>query len=253
MRLAVLVAAVAAVALAVVPATASNQTVTARNFEFSPSTVMVNKGETVTWNVGDGFHTVRFENEASLGNVGANAPSKTFPTPGTYKYYCENHATSPDSGMMLGRVVVTDPSATPTATATGTPGPTATPGTTPAPGETPAPGAPPPPGMKPLPTFTAAMGKRFCAGKAKRCKRTGIRIVVGANAALTIDGNVYRSPVAGGRERHFGLLRFDVGAGKRAFRFTRVRSGRTFSAGRYRLVLTSGGVRREHRFTVRTK
>jgi amicyanin len=75
--------------------------VTIRNFAFSPATVTVRVGETVTWTnadsvvhnaAGNGFRTPLLERGQSA--------SYTFTRPGTYRYHCDPHP------FMRGTVVV---------------------------------------------------------------------------------------------------------------------------------------------------
>lgn len=75
--------------------------VTIRNFAFSPATVTVRVGETVTWTnadsvvhnaAGNGFRTALIERGQSA--------SYTFTRPGTYRYHCDPHP------FMRGTVVV---------------------------------------------------------------------------------------------------------------------------------------------------
>jgi len=79
------------------------------NMSFSPRTLTVTAGTTVTWVNRDGdAHSVE-----SRGKGFASSPlldtgrkySYTFTTPGTYDYYCAVHAS------MTGKIVVTAPSA----------------------------------------------------------------------------------------------------------------------------------------------
>lgn len=82
------------------------------NNSFSPSTLTVTAGATVTWNwpqcTGDGYstcasHNVTFDDGS---NVASSTQSQgdfthTFASPGTYKYHCTIHGTS-----MSGQIVV---------------------------------------------------------------------------------------------------------------------------------------------------
>lgn len=81
------------------------------NFEYQPTTVTVQVGDTVTWNNTEGFHSV----DADDGTFG-NAPgtgwtfTHTFTAPGTYEYFCEIHSTASGTNMN-GVVVVEAPTA----------------------------------------------------------------------------------------------------------------------------------------------
>ncbi len=86
-----------------VPAAAA--TVTIANMAFTPSTVTVKVGETVTWTNHDGFsHTVT--GDAGGPNSGTIAAGQsysfTFATTGTFAYHCAIHPS------MVGTVIVTE-------------------------------------------------------------------------------------------------------------------------------------------------
>ncbi|HJQ42750.1 MAG TPA: cupredoxin family copper-binding protein [Jatrophihabitantaceae bacterium] len=95
----------------------SGVSVAIKNYAFSPATLSVGVGSTVTWTNDDTApHTVT----VSSGPVKFASPtlqkgdtySFTFTTPGTYSYYCAVHPS------MTGSVVVTGSTSTPTATPT---------------------------------------------------------------------------------------------------------------------------------------
>lgn len=121
-------------------ARAANTTVAITNFQFTPGTITVAVGDSVTWmnNAASTSHTTT--SDGALWNSGTLSPGQsfsfTFATAGTFTYHCNIHP------QMLGSIVVQAASATATPT---TPAPTtpatATP-TTPAPA-TPAPTQPP--------------------------------------------------------------------------------------------------------------
>jgi amicyanin len=84
-------------------ARAATQTVTIANFAFSPATVTVTAGDTITWTNDDAIvHTATSATGAF--DSGDLAPgdsySVTFTTAGTYDYFCTPHPT------MTGRIVV---------------------------------------------------------------------------------------------------------------------------------------------------
>jgi plastocyanin len=96
-----------------VPAPAANQTVTATSFStFSPATVTVNTGDMVTWNNGGGVHNVHFDDNSfdmpPTATSGAWSVSRTFNSPGTFRYYCEAHG-GPNGSGMSGTVWVNGP------------------------------------------------------------------------------------------------------------------------------------------------
>jgi plastocyanin len=118
--------------------------VTASDFSFTSRDVTINQGETVTWTNSQGTHNVVFEGSQpafppSPPNAGVWPYTRSFDTPGTFRYYCEPHG-GPGGVGMAGTVTVT-PVASP-------PGETPPPG-----GGTPPPGGgtPPPGGGNPPP------------------------------------------------------------------------------------------------------
>ncbi len=89
------------------PAAGGGQTVMIQNFAFSPATLTVKAGTTVTWTNNDGTqHTVTPDAGAPAGfGSGGLSPgtsySFTFTSPGTYPYHCSIHTS------MKGTVIVT--------------------------------------------------------------------------------------------------------------------------------------------------
>ena len=86
--------------------------VTIKDFAFSPATIKVKKGTTVTWTNQDTTgHNVVAEDSNNTGGLPLSAPllnkgetfSFTFNDVGTFKYHCAPHAT-----MMKGTVEVTE-------------------------------------------------------------------------------------------------------------------------------------------------
>jgi plastocyanin len=75
------------------------------NMSFSPSTLTVAAGTTVTWVNRDGdAHSVESRDKGFTSSPLLNTGEKhsyTFTTPGTYAYYCSVHAS------MTGKIVVT--------------------------------------------------------------------------------------------------------------------------------------------------
>lgn len=91
--------------------------VAVQDYAFAPASITIKAGGAVTWtNTGPSTHTVTsdsagvFDSGMMAGPMGSMDPyggtssgdafTMTFPTPGTYKYHCTNHAT------MHGTVVV---------------------------------------------------------------------------------------------------------------------------------------------------
>ena len=84
-------------------ARAATQTVTISDFAFSPATVTIAAGDTVTWtNTDPVVHTATSTSGAfDSGDIAqGDTFSFTFTTPGTYDYFCTPHPT------MTGRIVV---------------------------------------------------------------------------------------------------------------------------------------------------
>ncbi|MFN2398001.1 MAG: plastocyanin/azurin family copper-binding protein [Gemmatimonadaceae bacterium] len=121
------------------PALPLTAIVSTPNRTFNPRTVTIAAGGTVTWQMVDDDHDVTFVGPTP---TGGNIPetdegtsvSRTFPTPGTYDYFCADHA----SHGMQGTVIVQ-------AAAAPVPPPVPPPTTPPPPPTTPPPPPPPPP------------------------------------------------------------------------------------------------------------
>ena len=81
---------------------ATMTSVSIKDFAFQPSTIVIHEGDAVTWTNLDGAtHTATDVGVFDTGNLGYNATRTiTFPTPGTYLYYCAFHS------IMFGAVVV---------------------------------------------------------------------------------------------------------------------------------------------------
>ena len=97
-------------------ARAATQTVTISDFAFSPATVTITAGDTVTWtNTDPVVHTATSTTGAfDSGDIAQGESfSVTFTTPGTYVYFCTPHPT------MTGQIVVQ--AAAPAATAAPSP------------------------------------------------------------------------------------------------------------------------------------
>jgi plastocyanin len=116
----------------------------------------VNQGETVTWKVLDGTHTVTpVDSSAFTGSGDLTGPdgtfSVTFDKPGTFAFYCKHHGSVEDNGKihhgMWGKIEVKGADTTTTTAAPGSPPGSQPP--PPAPG--PDPGPAPPPGTAPRP------------------------------------------------------------------------------------------------------
>ncbi len=72
------------------------------SFKFTPATVTVKAGDTVTWHFDDGFHNVvsgaSCVTDGSFTSGDAKAApytfSRVFPTAGTFEYFCNPHCLS---------------------------------------------------------------------------------------------------------------------------------------------------------------
>jgi plastocyanin len=110
------------VLIAAAPAAiAADQSVTATpSNRFSPETVTVTQGESVTWTNAGGYHNVHFDDESFLQppivDQSAWTVSRTFGEPGSFTYYCDAHSFVGMTGAV--NVVAPDPGADPSATGT---------------------------------------------------------------------------------------------------------------------------------------
>ena len=200
-RLALPVAGLAglAIAVAVVPAIAADQTVDARSGpnRFEPPEVTINPGDTVTFrNNGGGIHNLHWEGkaEAEMEPGAVWTYERKFDTPGTYRFYCDPHQSS-----MRGVVNVTDPNGgggTTTTSTTPPPGGTTTETTPPPPpGGTTTSTTPPPGGDTTPPSVSNARA---------RATRRGVRVVLSVSEPARITLRVLR------RGRRVARRTFDV-------------------------------------------
>jgi hypothetical protein len=74
------------------------------NFQYTPQTVTIPPGGTVTWTLAGGHHTVTSNSGLFRSGTLRGSFSWTFPSAGTYGYHCNFHG-SPGSGM-YGTVIV---------------------------------------------------------------------------------------------------------------------------------------------------
>jgi plastocyanin len=102
---------------------AANVTITARDFFWSPDSVTIQVGDTVTWTNAQGFHNVLL-GDSRLNQPGFPddpawnpPPQRTFTEPGSYTYVCEVHP------GMTGTINVAGGEPTPTPTPTPPPPP----------------------------------------------------------------------------------------------------------------------------------
>src|SRR2546423_5067813 len=85
------------------PAGADTNTVTIKNFDFSPMQISVGAGTTITWhNADEEPHTVTSDSGAFRSGAidGGGRYSFKFAKPGTYRYLCSIHP------QMMGTIIV---------------------------------------------------------------------------------------------------------------------------------------------------
>ncbi|HEX8067014.1 MAG TPA: plastocyanin/azurin family copper-binding protein [Thermoleophilaceae bacterium] len=192
--------------LAAAPSLAADQTVHATGSStFSPKTVTIAVGESVTFTNDGGIHNVRFDDgqftqPSSPSAVWSSDPKRTFDAPGTYRYYCEQHG-GPGGVGMAGTVVVQQP---------GSGG-----------GDTTA------PAVDSLRVTPAT----FCNRKTGKCPKRGARL----RFTLSEDARV-TGPIVRRRDgKTVGKVAIDGRAGKNDVKF----SGKGLALGKYRLTLTA--------------
>src|SRR4051794_17807922 len=161
------------------------------NNVFTPSTITVTVGDTVTFTNAGGNHNVHFDGQTRLTppttNVGASLGSRTFTAAGSYHYVCDIHA----SVGMQGTVNVNPaPATTPTPTASATPAPGTTPTATPGPGGSATPGsgasATPTPTSGPTTNGTPAAAIGRVAHKVRKGRVRGAVTVEPSGRAYTV-------------------------------------------------------------------
>ena len=105
-------------ALSVGVVNAADRSVTISGFRFSPNSVTVNVGDTVTWtNRDEEAHTATSGSAWSTGDIaGGQSKSLTFRTAGTYDYICAIHPTMTGTLVVrAGTAPATDTALRPTA------------------------------------------------------------------------------------------------------------------------------------------
>ena len=92
------------------PSASTTAAVNVSDFQFSPDTLTIAAGDTVTWTLVGGFHSVVADDGSfNSGQPGTGFPfSHTFAAPGTYRYYCAVHG-GPNGVGMSGVITVTSP------------------------------------------------------------------------------------------------------------------------------------------------
>src|SRR5581483_1406247 len=79
--------------------------VSVSSFQFSPSAVTIQAGESVTWSWNGGFHSVTFDAPSAPADCPAQSSgtcTRTFPAAGTYAYHCAIHPSMTGSVTVLG-------------------------------------------------------------------------------------------------------------------------------------------------------
>ena len=220
-----LVAGAAGLAVGVLPALATDVGVTAGGANgsvFSPATVTIAPGDSLTWTNAGGLHNVHFDDDtfdqpASPSATWSSPVRKTFDTVGEYRYHCERTA-GPTAPGWRARSCAERGDATPT-----------------------------PEPADPVITFSVkALRSSFCNRRTKSCTKPGVQLritLTGADSA-ELRGTLRRRPLTGkGAFKAFGTVRVVARRGTRTYRFQEVTSGKRIPAGRYSLALrrTAGG------------
>ena len=189
------------------PASAADQTVRATpSNAFSPSTVTIDVGDTVTWVNDGGIHNVKFD-DGSFEQppdpvfTWPTNPRRTFASAGSFRYFCEQHGSAGGVGM-AGTVVVQG----------GTQPPPSGEDTT-------------PPDIDDL----RVVPSRFCNRKTKVCRKPGAEIRFTIDEDARISGRIVRRKDG----KKVGSLTISATAGESEFAF----SGKKLALGRYRLEL----------------
>src|SRR5918912_1371511 len=200
-RLAASIPAVLALALATAPSLAADESVQATTSNtFSPASVTIAPGESVTWtNVGGNPHNVHFDD----GFTDPPTPSssnwttkRTFDAPGDYRYHCDFHGTA-----MSGRVVVMDPN------------------------------APPPDTTAPDIDSLRVNPSTFCNKASDMCPKRGARLRFSIDEAAAVAGTIIRRKDG----KRVGTLKLDAKVGSNDVKFT----GRGLKNGKYLLQLVA--------------
>jgi plastocyanin len=176
---------------------------------FYPSTITINPGEKVTFqNVDGGTHNVAWEDNgvpaspSRAAPIWLSNPSRTFTTPGTYRFRCEQHSGSfsPGSGM-VGQVVVNEPGG----------------------------GSPPPPPPPPPDTFPPLISM-FKASAGKKRVTLSFSSSEAGKASGTIDRKNSR-----GKFKRFGSVSFNVVDANNTVTIKKTSSGTKLTTGKFRI------------------
>jgi plastocyanin len=209
-RTAQTLAAATALTLIAAPAQAADQTVRAtQNNTFTPNTVTISPGDTVTWVNDGGIHNVKFddgsfEEPSSPSFTWSSNPRRTFEAAGEYRYFCEQHGSTGGVGM-AGRVIVEG-------------------GTQPPP-----PGGEPPDTTPPDIDNLRFVPARFCNKKTRTCRKVGTVIRFDLDERARLSGRIVNRRTG----KKAGSISLSANAGANEFDY----SGSGLRLGRYRLEL----------------
>lgn len=195
----------AATALAATPARAADQSVQAGAggyAAYSPSSVTILEGESVTWTNYSGTHNVHFDDgfQEPMAPSSSNwTVKRTFALAGDYRYHCDFHGAG-----MSGRVIVQPPG-----------------------------GGPPPPGDMTAPDIDSLriVPATFCNKASDRCPKRGARLRFTIDEAADVAGRIVRRKDS----KQVGTLKIDAKPGSNSLKFT----GKGLKNGKYLLELTA--------------
>ena len=146
--------------------------VTIADFDFTPGTITVHAGDTITWtNNGPSSHTATARDgsfDTGVLRKGASG-SHTFTEAGSFSYYCRIHPFMHGTIMVLAVATSTTPKPSSTAAKSSTPNP----GSTAAPGQSNG-GSTPPPAAAPQSSQTPTL------------PMTGVSVITGLSAGLLL-------------------------------------------------------------------
>ena len=231
----ILAAAALVLAVAVVPALADSQTVTAGGSTWSKSSVAIKPGESVTFDnpVGaGGFHNLWIDGSQVQSDGAGWSYTANGLAAGEHAFSCTIHAN------MTGKIYVNDTGTVPAPPPPPPPPPTTTPTTTPTTSTptTTTPGSGGTGAGSPQVSLARRSLGAFCVG-GSGCKHPGVVVALALDRAATVELVLSRSD-AKGRFRAAGRVERELAAGRSSIRFTRTGSGR-LKAGRYRATLTA--------------
>jgi plastocyanin len=226
---------VAALAPLAVDATAADHPVAVSSDVFTPKTITIDPGDTVTWNNTGGSHNVRFDDgsfeEPASPDNSSWTRQRTFNTPGTFSYFCEQHV---DVGM-TGTVTVREPGGGPAPPGGGNPG-----------GNGPGGGGPPGPGgdrKAPAVSRFALTRKRFrVAPRTRRARSAGTAFTFSLSEPARVRIAISRAVRRHGRTRYLAagaLPRRSLKGGANRVSFSGRIGRRALAPGAYRATISA--------------